>query len=130
MDDHCEAILAILERGGPGETYNVGGGNQPSNLTIVQTVCDMLDELRPSSESRRRLIQFVTDRPGHDRRYAMDIGKIQRDLGWQPRHSLAEGLRLTVEWFLAHADWIARIREQRDYQGWVDRNYSHREKSA
>ncbi len=130
VEDHCEAILAILERGGPGETYNVGGGNQPTNLTIVQTVCDMLDELRPSPESRRRLIQYVTDRPGHDRRYAMDIGKIQRDLGWQPRHSLEEGLRLTVEWFLAHADWIARIREQEDYQGWMDRNYSNREKSA
>ena len=130
VDDHCEAILAILERGATGETYNIGGGNQPANLTIVESICDMLDEIRPTPESHRRLIQYVTDRPGHDRRYDMNITKIRRDLGWQPRYSLGDGLRLTLEWFLAHADWIASIREQRDYQTWVDRNYSHRENSA
>lgn len=130
VEDHCEAILAILERGIAGETYNIGGGNQPANLTLVQTVCDMLDELRPTQESHRALIEFVADRPGHDRRYAMEIGKIGRDLGWAPRHSLAEGLRATVEWYLANSDWTAAIAKQMDYKAWLDRNYQNREKPA
>jgi dTDP-glucose 4,6-dehydratase len=130
VEDHCEAILAILERGTPGGTYNLGGGNQPANLTVVQTICDMLDELRPATDSYHRLIQYVADRPGHDRRYAMDITKIGRDLGWTPRHSLDEGLRRTVEWFLAHQDWIAAIQRQIEYQEWMSRNYENRERSA
>lgn len=130
VDDHCEAIYLILGRGEPGETYNLGGGNQPANLTIVQTICDLLDELRPSAESHRRLIQFVTDRPGHDRRYAMDITKIKRNLGWEPRHALAAGLRATVEWFLANAAWTAAIQKQIEYQNWLTQNYQAREKSA
>jgi dTDP-glucose 4,6-dehydratase len=129
VEDHCEALLAIVERGAPGETYNIGGGNQPSNLTIVHTICDMLDELRPSSQPHHHLIQYVADRPGHDRRYAMDINKIRRDLKWSPRHTLEDGLRSTLEWFLAHPDWIASIRQQVEYQKWVDRNYGEREKS-
>jgi len=130
VEDHCEAILAILEQGTAGETYNIGGGNQPANLTIVQTICDMLDEFRPTADSHHKLIQYVADRPGHDRRYAMDITKIRRDLGWTPRHSLAEGLRETVEWFLAHPDWTAAIQKHIDYQAWLDRNYEKREKPA
>jgi dTDP-glucose 4,6-dehydratase len=123
VDDHCEAIHAILTRGIPGETYNIGGGNQPANLTIVHTICDILDELRLSEGTRRDLIQFVTDRPGHDRRYAMDISKIRRELNWEPRHTLSDGLRLTVEWFLSHPDWTNAIRKQKDYQRWVEKQY-------
>lgn len=132
VGDHCEAIHRILVDGKPGETYNIGGGNQPANLSIVETICDMLDEFRPSGPdgTHHRLIQFVADRPGHDRRYAMDISKIRRELQWQPRHSLTEGLRVTVEWYLSHPDWIAAIRERRDYRDWMDRNYEKREKQA
>jgi dTDP-glucose 4,6-dehydratase len=127
VEDHCEAIDAILERGAPGQTYNIGGGNQPANLTIVQTICDMLDEFRPASESHHGLIQYVADRPGHDRRYAMDITRIRRELGWNPRHSLTEGLRKTVEWYLAHPDWTTAVQKQMEYQDWMARNYEKRE---
>jgi dTDP-glucose 4,6-dehydratase len=130
VEDHCEAILAILEHGAIGETYNVGGGNQPANLTIVKTICDMLDELRPAADSHHSLIQYVEDRPGHDRRYAMDISKIRHDLGWTPRHTLAEGLQKTVEWYLAHSDWTEAIRRQPNFGTWMARNYEKREKPA
>jgi dTDP-glucose 4,6-dehydratase len=130
VGDHCEAILAILERGRAGQTYNIGGGNQPTNLNIIRSLCDMLDELRPGTESHHQLIQYVADRPGHDRRYAMDITKIKHELGWAPRHSLSEGLRETVEWFLAHPDWIAVIQKQIDYRAWMNRNYEKREKRS
>lgn len=127
VKDHCEAIQAILERGNPGETYNIGGGNQPANLTIVQTICEILDELRPGSASYRELIQHVADRPGHDRRYAMDIRKIRSTLGWEPRHSLADGLSQTVQWYLQHSDWIEAISRRKDYQTWMGNNYERRE---
>jgi dTDP-glucose 4,6-dehydratase len=126
VGDHCEAIHAILTRAQPGGTYNIGGGNQPANLEIVQTICDMLDEFQPGPESHHRLIQFVADRPGHDRRYAMDITRIRRELGWEPRHSLSDGLRQTVEWYLSHPDWAESIHRQADYQQWMDKNYSRR----
>ena len=108
VTDHCEAILAVLRRGRIGETYNIGGDNQPTNLAVVQQVCELLDELHPDSVSRphAKLIKFVPDRPGHDRRYAMDITKIRRELGWQPQHSLQTGLRRTVQWYLQHIDWL------------------------
>ncbi|HVN14832.1 MAG TPA: dTDP-glucose 4,6-dehydratase [Anaerolineales bacterium] len=130
VEDHCEAIHTILTKSKTGETYNIGGGNQPANLTIVETICDMLDEFQPASTSYHELIKFVTDRPGHDRRYAMDIRKIQRELGWQPRHSLTDGLRATVEWYLSNSGWMTAIQKQHDYQRWVDQNYQKREKSA
>ena len=130
VTDHCEAIYKILTNGIVGETYNIGGNNQPSNLTIVETVCDLLDELKPQLGSRRSLIKFVADRPGHDRRYAMDISKIERELGWQPRHSLTDGLLATVQWILANPEWIAAIQKQFDYQSWLKKNYEAREKSA
>jgi dTDP-glucose 4,6-dehydratase len=118
----------VLRRGIPGETYNIGGGNQPTNLSLVKTLCEILDERLPGSPHapHARLIQFVADRPGHDRRYAMDITKIQRELEWQPRHSISSGLLKTVEWYLSHADWIDAIRKQRDFQGWLARNYNDR----
>lgn len=130
VEDHCEAIHAILQRGRPGETYNIGGGNQPTNLSIVETICDMLDELRPGSASYHGQIQFVADRPGHDRRYAMDITKIQRELAWRPRHSLTDGLKATVEWFLAHPEWTYAIQKQNEYRDWMHRNYQKREGPA
>ncbi len=128
--DHCEAIYLILKRGAPGETYNIGGDNQPSNLTIVETVCDLLDEIQPQAESRRRLIQFVADRPGHDRRYAMNISKIERELGWKPRRRLTDGLRETVLWFIKNPQWVEAIQKQREYQSWLSKNYEGREKSS
>lgn len=130
VDDHCEAIHLILTRGNPGETYNIGGNNQPANLTIVETICDLLDETHPLDEPRRNLIEFVTDRPGHDRRYAMDISKIERELGWKPRHSLTDGLVATVEWILSNGAWVAAIQKQREYQTWLTKNYATREKSS
>jgi dTDP-glucose 4,6-dehydratase len=128
VEDHCEAISLVLNRGLPGNSYNIGGGNQPANLTIVETICDLLDELLPESKHRphRQLIYFVKDRPGHDRRYAMDINKIRQELGWQPRHDLQQGLRDTVAWYLANADWVSVIRKQEDYQAWMEKNYTRR----
>jgi dTDP-glucose 4,6-dehydratase len=127
VEDHCEAIHSILTRGHVGETYNIGGGNQPTNLTIIETICDLLDEHDAAHRPHRNLIQFVQDRPGHDRRYAMDIAKIRRELGWQPRHSLAEGLRITIDWYLTHPEWVENILKKQDYQMWVARNYEKRE---
>ncbi len=123
VEDHCEAILRILRDGHSGETYNIGGGDQPTNLAIVASICDMLDELQPEGAPHRRLIESVADRPGHDRRYAMDTTKINAELGWEPRHTLDEGLRLTVEWVLSHPDWARAIREQEGYQRWIDKQY-------
>jgi dTDP-glucose 4,6-dehydratase len=128
VEDHCEAIRAVLQAGKPGETYVVGGGNQPPNLQVIRTLCEILDERLPGSPyaPHERLIRFVTDRPGHDRRYAMDITKISRELGWQPRHSLASGLAETVDWYLAHPDWVEAIRKKQDYQHWLEQNYAGR----
>ena len=128
VEDHCHAIWTVLRKGAAGETYNIGGGNQPPNLLLVETLCEILDELLPGSPfaPHKSLITFVTDRLGHDRRYAMDIRKIQRELGWQPRHSLAEGLSKTVEWYLANPAWLQAIQQQREYQGWLARNYTQR----
>jgi dTDP-glucose 4,6-dehydratase len=128
VEDHCEAIWVVLRGGRPGETYNIGGGNQPTNLTVVKTLCEIFDERLPGSPHapHEKLVQYVADRPGHDRRYAMDITKISTELGWQPRQSLASGLLHTVEWYLSHPDWIEAIRKQHDYQGWLTRNYAGR----
>jgi dTDP-glucose 4,6-dehydratase len=130
VTDHCEAIYLILTKGRPGETYNVGGNNQPPNLTIIETICDLLDEVKPQAESRRKLIQFVTDRPGHDRRYAMNISKIQRELDWRPRHNLTDGLLATVQWILNNPAWVEAIQKQREYQTWLTKNYAKREESS
>jgi dTDP-glucose 4,6-dehydratase len=129
VEDHCEAVRTVLRNGLPGETYHIGGSNQPTNLTIVQMICDILDGLRPDSpyKPHRNLITFVTDRPGHDRRYAMDSTKIRRELGWEPHHSLESGLYSTVEWYLHHPDWVTGIRNQPGYRQWVDTNYARRE---
>ncbi len=132
VEDHCEAIWTVINQGKPGETYNIGGGNQPSNLTVVETLCEILDECAPASPyiPHNQLIRMVADRPGHDRRYAMDITKISRELGWKPRQSLSSGLMKTAQWYLTHPDWIEAIRKKADYQNWIKRNYVQREKSS
>jgi dTDP-glucose 4,6-dehydratase len=128
VEDHCEAIWKVLRDGKPGETYNIGGNNQPTNLVVLNTLCDILDECRPSSlyVPHRDLIQFVKDRPGHDRRYAMDTSKIERELGWQPKQSLETGLLKTVKWYLDHPDWVEVIRSRGDYEYWMQQNYEQR----
>ena len=111
VDDHCRALRLVLERGVPGETYNVGGSNEWRNLDVVEAICGLLDELAPDAElgERRRLITFVDDRPGHDLRYAIDAGKIRSELGWKPLETFETGLRKTVEWYLANRGWCERV---------------------
>jgi dTDP-glucose 4,6-dehydratase len=110
VGDHCDAIRVVLARGRPGETYNIGGASERTNVEIVHTLCDLLDDLAPRDGAPRRgLVTFVADRPGHDRRYAIDATKIRRDLGWAPAHSFEAGIRETVRWYLDHRGWCARI---------------------
>ncbi|MCI3181577.1 dTDP-glucose 4,6-dehydratase [Caulobacter sp. CCUG 60055] len=110
VDDHVRALRAILERGRPGETYCVGGEAERTNLQVVEAICDLVDEMRPGNRSRRELITHVQDRPGHDRRYAIDASKLKQELGWSPRHTFEEGLRETVSWYLANQDWWLPLR--------------------
>lgn len=128
VEDHCAAIVAILERGAVGETYHVGGGNQPTNLAIVEALCALLDARYPTSPQvpHAQLITFVADRPGHDRRYDLDVGKIERTLGWRPRHQLVDGLRATVAWYAEHGAWLAAIRDSDDFRRWLALNYEER----
>jgi len=130
VEDHCEAIQLILERGRVGETYLIGGENQPSNLEIINQITSLLDDLLPESPFRphAHLIQFVLDRPGHDRRYAMDISKIRNELGWVPTHDLKSGLRETVEWYLAHHHWVQDLAKNESFGYWMKSNYTEREK--
>ncbi|HOU44106.1 MAG TPA: dTDP-glucose 4,6-dehydratase [Anaerolineaceae bacterium] len=128
VDDHCEAIWKILREGKIGQTYAIGGDNQPANLVIVETICEIMDEVSGNSPHvpHRQLIQFVADRPGHDRRYDMDITKIRTELGWEPRQTLTTGLVQTVQWYLDHPDWVESVSRQADYQGWLQQNYESR----
>ena len=110
VGDHCEALWSVLTTGAAGETYNIGGRNERANLHLVQVICDLIDELNPAAGGNSRsLITFVDDRPGHDRRYAMDAAKIQFELGWTPAHTLEAGLRETVSWYLQHQDWVQAV---------------------
>jgi dTDP-glucose 4,6-dehydratase len=128
VEDHCEAVALVIKKAATGSTYNVGGDNQTSNLTVVQTICDLLDELAPSAAggSYSKLIKYVDDRPGHDRRYAMNITKINRDLGWYPKHTLGDGLRKTVTWYLNHQDWVGAIKKQTNFASWLKNNFAER----
>lgn len=128
VEDHCEAIWTVIRKGVPGETYNIGGNNQPTNLTVVNTICEILDEIHKESPytPHSSLIQHVKDRPGHDRRYDMDIRKITQQLGWQPKHSLDSGLVKTIEWYLANQGWVQAILEEKNYQNWLRQNYENR----
>ena len=124
VGDHCEAIATVLRRGKAGETYNIGGWNERPNLEIVHTICDLVDEVAPRKRaSRRELITFVKDRPGHDRRYAMNAGKIERELGWKPKETLETGLRKTVRWYLENDDWVAGVTSG-SYRQWIATHYS------
>jgi dTDP-glucose 4,6-dehydratase len=126
VKDHCSAIREVLARGTIGETYNIGGWNERPNIEIVHTICRLLDELRPDpAGSYGRLITHVTDRPGHDRRYAIDATKIERVLGWRPAETFETGIRKTVEWYLDHQDWVADV-QSGSYREWVGTNYGSR----
>lgn len=128
VTDHCEAIRLVVKSGAPGETYNIGGDNQPTNLEIIRQICAILDERLPHSPyaPHEQLITYVTDRPGHDRRYSMDIHKIGRELGWHPRESLNSGLQKTVDWYLGHPEWVDVISQRPDFKQWLERNYTAR----
>ena len=125
VSDHCEAIRMALERGRPGETYNVGGDSERRNLEVVHAICDALQHARPREGGYRGLIRFVTDRPGHDRRYAIDASKIRREIGWKPRETFETGLARTVGWYLDHADWVAHVKSGA-YRQWLETNYASR----
>jgi dTDP-glucose 4,6-dehydratase len=128
VEDHCEAIWHVVRKAPVGETYNIGGGNQPTNLDLVRFICGILDEKAADSPHRPHasLLKYVKDRPGHDRRYAMDITKIGIDLGWEPRQWLESGLEKTVEWYLNNPEWIAAVNDQADHQEWLEKNYQQR----
>ena len=125
VGDHCEAIRTVLRGGQPGETYNVGGRNEKKNMEIVETICAMLDELRPHDPMvpHYQLITFVKDRPGHDRRYAIDSRKIERQLGWRPRETFESGIRKTIDWYLANQEWVREVTSG-VYRQWIATQYS------
>jgi dTDP-glucose 4,6-dehydratase len=125
--DHCAAIRRVLEAGRLGETYNIGGWNEKANLDVVNTLCDILDKLDPKSNgnSYRDQITFVADRPGHDRRYAIDARKIEQELGWKPEETFETGIKKTVQWYLEHQDWVRDV-QSGDYMKWLDKNYTQR----
>lgn len=124
VEDHVEALLRVLEGGTPGEVYNIGGWNEQTNLSVVHTICDELDGIhpRPDGVSYREQITFVKDRPGHDRRYAIDAGKIERELGWRPKESFESGLRKTIQWYLDNPEWVERVTSGA-YRDWVTAHY-------
>jgi dTDP-glucose 4,6-dehydratase len=125
VKDHCSAIRRVLEAGRLGETYNVGGWNEKPNIEIVNTVCALLDELRPRADGKRyaEQISYVTDRPGHDRRYAIDATKIHRELGWKPAETFETGIRKTVQWYLDNPEWVANV-QSGAYKDWVAQQYA------
>ena len=127
VSDHCVAIRRVLEAGRLGETYNIGGWNEKPNLDIVHAICDLLGELRPRADGKsyREQITYVTDRPGHDRRYAIDATKIERELGWRPAETFETGIRKTIQWYLDHAQWVANV-QSGAYREWVEKNYEGR----
>jgi dTDP-glucose 4,6-dehydratase len=123
VDDHCEALRTVLSAGAPGETYNIGGRQEMSNLDLVRQLCSILDELKPAHKPYADQITFVKDRPGHDRRYAIDSSKIERELDWKPRQTFVSGLEKTVQWYLDNAEWAERA-SSGSHQEWIDLQYA------
>ena len=123
VEDHCDGICTVLDRGIPGQTYNIGGRQEMSNLEVVRQICAILDDLKPAQRPYESLITFVKDRPGHDRRYAMDIAKIERELGWLPRETFASGLRKTIEWYLDNLEWVEHVTSG-SYREWINLQYN------
>ena len=124
VEDHCKAIMRVLQDGRLGETYNVGGWNEKPNIEVVSTLCALLDELQPRADGQSYATQmtFVKDRPGHDRRYAIDARKLERELGWRPEETFETGLRKTVQWYLSHGDWVEEVTSG-SYRAWIGQNY-------
>jgi dTDP-glucose 4,6-dehydratase len=125
VKDHCRAIMAVLEKGRPGEVYNIGGNSEKTNLDVVHTICTILDEVTTDQNRRDTLVTFVADRPGHDRRYAIDASKITAEIGWSPQESFETGIRKTVQWYLDNARWVANVTSG-TYQTWIETNYGKR----
>ncbi|MFA7300338.1 MAG: dTDP-glucose 4,6-dehydratase [Sideroxydans sp.] len=128
VDDHARALRLVLERGTPGETYNIGGWNEKTNLEVVQAICTILDELHPQGAPHTKLITYVADRPGHDQRYAIDATRIAKELGWKPVETFESGLRKTVEWYLTNSGWVQGVTSG-EYQHWMQKNYTNRSAS-
>ncbi len=125
VGDHCAALRAVLARGRVGETYNIGGNSEKTNLDVVKTLCNIIDELRPSKTPRASLLTFVKDRPGHDRRYALDAGKLARELDWRPQERFESGMRKTVAWYLDNPQWVQQV-VSGEYRNWLAKNYEKR----
>lgn len=125
VEDHARALYTVVTQGTPGETYNIGGHNEKQNLDVVHTICDLLDEIVPKDSSYRDQITYVTDRPGHDRRYAIDADKISRELGWKPEETFESGIRKTVRWYLDNQQWVDNVKSG-SYKTWIEQNYGER----
>ncbi|MBQ0206317.1 dTDP-glucose 4,6-dehydratase [Citrobacter portucalensis] len=125
VEDHARALYTVVTQGVVGETYNIGGHNEKKNLDVVHTICDLLDEIVPKEGSYRDQITYVADRPGHDRRYAIDAEKISRELGWKPQETFESGIRKTVEWYLANTTWVDNVKSGA-YKTWIEQNYGDR----
>lgn len=125
VEDHARALYTVVTEGKVGETYNIGGYNEKQNLEVVETICDLLDEMVPKASRYREQITYVADRPGHDRRYAIDASKISRELNWQPQETFESGIRKTVQWYLNNSEWVSNVKSGA-YQSWIEQNYSER----
>ena len=126
VEDHARALYTVVTQGVVGETYNIGGHNEKKNLDVVHTICDLLDEIVPKEGSYRDQITYVTDRPGHDRRYAIDAAKISDELGWKPQETFESGIRKTVEWYLSNTQWVENVKSGA-YKTWIEQNYGERQ---